>query len=355
MKGKERVKSILRKFSNIHGISGYENNIRDAIKKEIEKYVDEIKIDGLGNLIAVKKGGKPSVMIAAHMDEIGLMVKKIDKNGFIRFVKFGGWYDATLLNSRVILHGEKGEVYGVIGSKPPHLMKEEEKKQPIKAEDMFIDIGAKNYKEVEKAGIKIGTPVTLDMEMRELLNDRMTGKALDDRVGVAMMIEALRRTKSNATIYAVGTVQEEVGLKGAKTSAYGINPDFAIVCEVTISGDHPGIDEKNDYIKMDEGAVITVADASGRGLITHPSLLKWMESVAKKENIKYQVEVSDGGTTDASAIYVTKQGIPSVVVSVPTRYMHSGVEVISINDLENGINLISKSLENIEMLDLKFK
>ncbi len=357
MKGRKstkNLKTLLKKFSNIHGISGHENSIREAIKKEIEKYVDEIKIDKLGNLIAVKKGGKPSIMITSHMDEIGLMVKKIDKNGFIRFVKFGGWYDATLLNSRVVLHGEKREIYGVIGSKPPHLMKEEERKQAIKAEDMFIDIGAKNDEEVTKAGIKIGTPVTLDMEMKELLNGRITGKALDDRVGIVMMIETLKRTKSNATIYAVGTVQEEVGLKGAKTSAYGINPDLAIVCEVTISGDHPGINEKDDYIRMDKGAVITVADASGRGLISHPSLLRWIESVAKKENIKYQMEVSDGGTTDASAIYVTKHGIPSVVVSVPNRYMHSGVEVISMNDLESGIQLISKSLENIDLLDLSF-
>jgi len=344
------MKDLLIKLCNAHGISGYEDEIKQIIKEELQEYVDEIKVDKMGNIIAIKRGDAPSIMLAAHMDEIGLMVKSIDSNGFIRFVKFGGWFDATLLNSRVVLHGEKGSIYGVIGSKPPHLMKDEEKKKAVKAEDMFIDIGAKSKEDVEKAGIKVGTPVTLDIEMKELLNGRITGKALDDRVGIAMMIEALKRTNSNATIYAVGTVQEEVGLKGAKTSAFGLSPDIAIVCEVAIAGDHPGIDEKNKDIKLDEGAVITIADAAGRGLISHPFMVKWLEEVAKKEGIKYQMEVSEGGTTDAAAIHVTKEGIPSAVISVPTRYMHSGVEVISMKDLEACINLISKALENIDLL-----
>lgn len=346
------MKELLKKLCNAHGISGYEDEIRQIIEEELQEHVDEIRVDKLGNIIAIKDGedNMPSVMLAAHMDEIGLMVKSIDSNGFIRFVKFGGWFDATLLNARVVLHGEKGKIYGVIGSKPPHLMKDDEKKKAIKAEDMFIDIGARNRKEVEEAGIKPGTPITLDVELKELINDRVTGKALDDRVGIAMMIEALKKTKSTATIYAVGTVQEEVGLKGARTSAFGLNPDFAVVCEVAVAGDHPGIDEKNKNIKLDEGAVITIADAAGRGLIAQPFMVRWLEEVAKREGIKYQMEVSDGGTTDAAVIHVTKEGIPSAVISVPTRYMHSGVEVISLRDLEACVNLISKALENIELI-----
>jgi len=344
-------KELLRKLSNAHGISGYEGNVKEIIKNEIANYVDEIREDTLGNIIAVKEGESPSIMIAAHVDEIGLMVKSIDKDGFIRFVKFGGWYDASLLNSRVVLHGNKGEVYGVIGSKPPHLMKEEEKKKGIEAKDMFIDIGAKSKEEVEKVGIKVGTPITLDVEMKELLNNKVTGKALDDRVGVAVMIEALKRTKSSATIYAVGTVQEEVGLKGARTSAYGLSPDLAIVCEVAIATDHPGMEEK-DGIKIDNGAVITIVDASGRGLITHPFIIEWLENIAKKEGIKYQLEVGEGGTTDAAVIHITRTGIPSAVISVPTRYMHSGVELISLNDAEEAIKLVTKALENVHILKL---
>jgi len=344
--------SLLKKLANAHGTSGYEGKIREIIMEELEDYVDEFRTDAMGNLIAIKNGEDPSIMLAAHMDEIGLVVKNIDKNGFIRFVKFGGWYDPTLLNTRVILHGERGDVYGIVGSKPPHMMKDEDKKASIKAEDMFIDIGAKSREEVEKKGIRKGTPITLDMNIRKLMNNRVTGKALDDRVGITMMIDAIKRYRGNATIYAVGTVQEEVGLKGARTSAFSLSPDIAIVCEVAIAGDHPGIEERNADIKLDGGAVITVADASGRGLISHPSIVKWLEGVAKKNGIKYQMEVSEGGTTDAAVIHITKGGIPSGVISVPTRYMHSGVEVVSMNDLEEGIKLLSMAMENLDMLDI---
>ncbi|MCD6481336.1 MAG: M42 family metallopeptidase [Thermoplasmata archaeon] len=344
--------SLLKKLANAHGTSGYEEKIREIIREELEDHVDEFRTDSMGNLIAIKKGKKPSVMLAAHMDEIGLVVKNIDKNGFIRFVKFGGWYDPTLLNSRVILHGEKGKIYGVIGSKPPHMMKDDGKKSAIKAEDMFIDIGAKSREEVERKGIKVGTPITLDMDIRRLANNRVTGKSLDDRVGITMMIEAVKRYRGNATIYAVGTVQEEVGLKGARTSAFSLNPDVAIVCEVAVAGDHPGVEERNSQIKLDEGAVITVADASGRGLISHPSVVRWLENVAKKRKIKYQMEVSEGGTTDAAVIHITREGIPSGVISVPTRYMHSGVEVISMNDLEESIKLLTEALENLDGLHI---
>lgn len=341
------LKELLKKLSNSHGISGYEDEIREIIKDELQNHVDDIRIDTLGNIIAVKEGESPSIMLSAHMDEIGLMVKSIDKNGFIRFIKLGGWYDAVLLNSRVVLHTEKGKIYGVIGSKPPHLMKDEEKKKVIKAEEMFIDIGARNKEEVEKAGVKIGTPITLDAEMKELINDIITGKAIDNRAGIAMMIEAIKNTKSDATIYAVGTVQEEVGLKGARTSAYGLNPDLAIVCEVAVAGDHPGIKEEESIIKLGEGPVITVVDAGGRGLITQQKILKWLTKTAEKEGIKYQLEVSEGGTTDAAVIHISKAGIPCGVISVPTRYMHSGVEVISLKDLEDSIKLLSKALENV--------
>ncbi len=341
------LKELLKKLSNSHGISGYEDEIREIIKDELQNHVDDIRIDTLGNIIAVKEGESPSIMLSAHMDEIGLMVKSIDKNGFIRFIKLGGWYDAVLLNSRVVLHTEKGKIYGVIGSKPPHLMKDEEKKKVIKAEEMFIDIGARNKEEVEKAGVKIGTPITLDVEMKELINDIITGKAIDNRAGIAMMIEAIKNTKSDATIYAVGTVQEEVGLKGARTSAYGLNPDLAIVCEVAVAGDHPGIKEEESIIKLGEGPVITVVDAGGRGLITQQKILKWLTKTAEKEGIKYQLEVSEGGTTDAAVIHISKAGIPCGVISVPTRYMHSGVEVISLKDLEDSIKLLSKALENV--------
>jgi putative aminopeptidase FrvX len=181
------IKSLLEKFTNAHGISGSESDIRELLEKEIEPYVDTIRKDCMGNLIAVKKGEGPSIMLAAHMDEIGLMVRYIDDNGFLRFVGIGGWFDQTLLNQRVVVHGKKGSIPGVIGSKPPHVMKEEDRKKPVKLEDMFIDIGAKDREDAESLGIEIGTTISIDREFVSLANGKVTSKALDNLAASALM------------------------------------------------------------------------------------------------------------------------------------------------------------------------
>jgi putative aminopeptidase FrvX len=340
-------KVLLEKLSNAHGVSGYEGNIRKIIEEEVRPYVDEIKTDKMGNLIATKKGGKPVVMLAAHMDEIGLMVKYVDDKGFARFTKTGGWFDQTLLNQRMIMHTENGPLYGVLGSKPPHAMKEEDKNKVIKADDMFIDVGAKNKEDAEKMGIKTGTPVTSDIDFRPLGNDLVTGKAFDNRAGCVMLIEALSMMKNvKATVHAVFTVQEEVGLKGAKTSAFRLNPDVALATDVTITGDHPGIEKKDSSIEMGKGPSVTVSDADGRGIIVPESVLKWLKEAAK--NIPYQLEVGSGGTTDATAIHLTKEGIPTGVISMPTRYIHTPVSVLSMNDLEKSAELIARAVEIVD-------
>ncbi len=342
-------KTILERLSNAHGLSGYEGNVRQIIEEEVKPYVDEIKTDRMGNLIATKHGGKPVVMLAAHMDEIGLMVKYVDDKGFVFFTKSGGWFDQTLLNQRMVLHTEQGAVYGVIGSKPPHAMKEEDKKKPVLAEDMFIDIGAASKDDAEKMGVKSGTPVTPDMEFKTLGNDRVTGKAFDNRAGCAMLIEALREMKDvKATVHAVFTVQEEVGLKGAKTSAFGLNPDVAIATDVTITGDHPGIEKKHSAIEVGKGPSVTVSDAEGRGIIVPEPVLKWLKEAAESNKIPYQLEVGVGGTTDASAIHLTREGIPSGVISLPTRYIHTPVSVLSMGDLEKCAQLIARAVEIVD-------
>ncbi len=344
----KKIRNLLEKLSNAHGIPGHENDVRAIVQMELESYVDEIKIDSLGNLIATKNGKKPSVMLAAHMDEIGMMANYVDKGGFIRFVKVGGWFDQTLLNQRVILHTEKGNLTGVIGSKPPHRMKEKEKDTVVKADDMFIDIGATSIKNAEELGATVGTPITIDREFRTLANDKVTGKAFDDRVGLVVMLDALKRTKSNATIYAVGTVQEEVGLKGARTSAFGLNPDVALATEVTIAGDHPNIKKRESAIEMGKGPSITVMDAAGRGIITPNTILKWLKETAERNKIQYQLDVSDGGTTDATAIQLTRVGIPTGTVSVPVRYIHSPVEVVNLKDIDMCAKLVAHSIENVD-------
>jgi putative aminopeptidase FrvX len=340
------VKELLRKLSNAHGVSGSEGSVYSIIKKELKGHVDEIREDPMGNLIAIKKGNAFKVMLAAHMDEIGLMVKYIDDKGFIRFVALGGWYGPTLYNQRVILHGTRGPCFGVIGGKPPHMMDEDERKKGVKVDDMFIDVGAVNREEAEYLGIDVGTPVTIDREFAELANSRVTGKAFDNRAGVVMLIKTLREVKSPLTIYGVFTVQEEVGLKGARTSAYTLDPDCAIATDVTIPGDHPGIEMKDAPVSMGKGPVITIVDSSGRGLIASRKVVKWLKDTADAKNIAVQLEVGSGGTTDATAIHLTKGGIPSTTLSIPSRYIHSPVEVLDLQDMEAGVNLLKEALKH---------
>lgn len=339
------ITTLLERLSNAHGVSGREGSVQQIIKEEISPYVDEIRCDVLGNLIATRRGKGPSIMIAAHADEIGMMTKYVDEKGFIHFIKIGGWFDQTLLNQRVILHTKSGPVAGVIGSKPPHVMKEEDRKKPVEAKDMFIDVGGKDQKDVEAMGIGPGTPISIDRDFLSLKNDRVTGKAFDNRAGVVMMIEALRRTKSKSTIYAVATIMEEVGLKGAEVSAYGLDPDLAIVTDTTIPGDHPGIEKKDSTLEIGKGPVITVADASGRGLIAGVDVIQWLEETAKEFKIDVQIEVSGGGTTDATVIQLTKSGIRTGLISIATRYIHSPVEVLSLEDLDRCAELIARAME----------
>ncbi|MDK2789637.1 MAG: hypothetical protein PWP15_144 [Methanothermococcus sp.] len=345
------VLTHLKILSLERGISGREDRIRNYMEKELQTSCDEVFTDKFGNLIA-KKGNKgPKIMIAAHMDEIGLMVKYIDDKGFLKFTKIGGINDQMLLNQKVVVHGSKGDIIGVLGSKPPHKMKESERNKLIKYEDMFIDIGAKNREEAIEMGVEIGTWISFKAEFDSLGKDRITCKSFDDRAGCAVLLETMNQIKDmdlNCQVYAVGTVQEEVGLKGAKTSAFGINPDVAIALDVTICGDHPGIKMEDAPVELGKGPVACIVDASGRGLITHPKVLKMIKEVSQKNKIPVQYEVGEGGTTDATAIHLTRDGIPTGVISVPTRYIHTPVEVMDVNDLEKTVELIVSCIKEVD-------
>jgi len=339
------VKELLKRLSDAHGVSGYEGNLRSIIRKELEGYVDEITEDPMGNLITVKHGDDFRIMVASHMDEIGLMAQYIDEKGFIRFVTLGGWFPPTLFTQRVILHGRKGDLTGVIGAKPPHVMTPEDRKKVIRIEDMFIDVGASSADEVAEMGIEIGTPITIDREFSSLRGKRVTGKALDNRVGVAMLIKAMQQMKSPHTVYAVFTVQEELGLKGAKVSAFSINPNCAIATDVTIPGDHPGVEKKDATVEMGKGPVLGLVSASGRGLMADPRMAAWLRQTAEKNEIPYQVEVGTGGNTDATIIHLVRGGIPSIPFSVAARYIHSPVEVVDCLDIEAGVSLLVEALK----------
>ena len=339
------VKELLKKLSDAHGLSSHEGNIRDIIRKELDGHVDEFIEDQMGNLVAVKKGSDFKVMVASHMDEIGLMVQYIDEKGFIRFVTIGGWFPPVLYTQRVVIHGKNGPVTGVIGAKPPHMMTPEDRKKEIKIEDLFIDVGASDEDGVSELGIEIGTPITIDREYTELSNNRVTGKALDNRVGVAILIKALKEMDSPHTIYGVFTVQEELGLKGAKVSAFSLDPDCAIATDVTIPGDHPGLTKKDATVEMGKGPVLVLVSASGRGLMADWKMADWLRSTADREKIPYQLEVGTGGNTDATIIHLVRDGIPSIPLSIASRYIHSPVEVVDLDDIEAGVKLVVEALK----------
>jgi len=346
------VLEYLKELSLAEGISGREDNVRSIMERELKKYCEEVFTDRFGNLIARMGDRGPKLMLAAHMDEIGLMVKYIDEKGFLRFIKVGGINDQMLLNQKVIVHTEDGKrIVGVLGSKPPHKMKEEERNKMIKYEDMFIDIGAKNREDAKKMGVNIGAWATFKAEFDILGNNRVTCKAFDDRVGCTILLEVARRLKKedlNCQVYFVGTVQEEVGLKGARTSAFRINPDVAIALDVTICGDHPGIKMEEAPIELGKGPVACIVDSEGRGLIAHRDVLRMIEDVSKRYNIPVQYEVGEGGTTDGTAIHLTREGIPTGVISVPARYIHTPVEVIDLSDLENAVELIVRCIGEVD-------
>lgn len=339
-------RKLLARLSDAHSAPGYEGEVKEIIRKELEKVCDEVFVDKIGNLIAKKGVGEKKLMLDAHMDEIGLIVKSVDKDGFIRFTTLGGFFDQSLLNQRVVLHTAKGRVVGVIGSKPPHFMEEEEKKKVVKSKDMFIDIGVESRKKTRERGIEVGDFITIERSFKAMGSDFITGKAFDDRLGCYAMLEVMRRVEAgDCELYAVGSVQEEVGLKGARIAAYRLYPDLAIALDVTTTGDYPGVSEEKSTNRLGEGPVITIVDSKGRGLITSPEVKELLVSTAKKYKIPYQVEVGEGGTTNATAIHLTREGIPSGVVSVPVRYAHSPVEVARLKDLEKTIELAVRAIE----------
>ncbi|WP_292319188.1 M42 family metallopeptidase [Caldisphaera sp.] len=345
---KDEIFEILKKLTYDVGISGYEDNIRGMVIDELKNYADSLEVDSLGNVIAVKKGSKSSkkLMIAAHMDEIGLMISYIDERGFLKFAPVGGITERTLLGQKVkIITKDNKIIKGVIGLKPPHIMKPEEAKQVPDFSDLYIDIGFFSKDEVLKNGIDIGSIVSFDRELERIGNgDIVTGKSLDDRAGLAAMIQAFKNIDNNeVNIYAVATVQEEVGLKGAKVSAFRVEPDIAIALDVTIASDVPSIPEGSWVCKLNQGPAIKLIDGQkGTGLIANKKLVDFVTNVANKYNVPYQLEVLTGGTTDASAMNLNKEGVPSIAISIPARYIHSPVEVVSLNDLENTSILATK-------------
>lgn len=343
------LEEILKQISEASGISGHEQEAALIVKNYFNKYCDEVKEDSLGNIIAFKKGtgvNNSKIMLAAHIDEIGLMVKNIDKNGFIQFTNVGGVDQRTLLCQEVIIHGKK-KVYGVIGVKPPHITSEEERGNALSIDDLSIDTGFS--KDELNSLVQIGDVVTIKRDVIKLQNDWVAGKAMDDRAGIASLLMCLKELSycnHSADIYFVATVQEEVGARGAVTSAYSINPDIGIAIDVGF-GKTPELSQY-ETIEMSKGPAITV------GPNIHPNIFDKLKQVAINQYIDYQVEVAPGHSgTDAWPMQVSGSGIATGVISIPLRYMHTSVETVSLSDIEKTGKLLSNFIVALNEIDME--
>ena len=338
---------LLKKLCEMPGISSREEQMRRLVAEELRPLTDTLEADAMGNLIAFKKGaeGAPRVMIAAHTDEIGFMVKHVDDRGFLRLMPVGGWDPRNMVAQRVFVHGFAGETLrGTLmpGGKPIHLLTPDEAKQPPKIEEFFVDLGLPGDK--VKTLVEQGDMVTMDRTC-ERVGDTVVSKTLDDRLSVFVMIEAMRllqNTPIQANILAVATVQEEVGLRGAITSAYALQPDIGIALDVTLAVDFVGTSDSERVTSLGGGAAIKIVDSS---LICHPKLVRHFRDVAEAKGIKYQLEMLSRGGTDAGGIQRSRGGVPSFTLSIPTRYIHTVNEMAHVDDIQAAIQLLAAYLE----------
>jgi len=353
---------LLKQFSEAGGIAGYEEPVRELVRQTWQPFVDEIREGKLGSLIALKRGTgsdgstgplsraqveglaeapRPKLMLAAHMDEIGLMVTGVEK-GFLRITWVGGTDRRVLLGLEVVVHGQR-DLPGVVAARPPHVLPEEKRKKTVPWDELFVDVGLP-VEEVEQL-VTVGDLISIRREMVELKNRRVAGKAMDDRacvVAVTLALEQLSSIRHAWDVFAVATVQEETGLKGALAAAYGVTPDLAVALDVTF-GRHPGVSEV-DTFPLGEGPTI------GIGPNFHPGLVARLKEVAKAHEIPYHIDPIPGRSgTDAWAIQVTREGVPTALISVPIRYMHQPVETLAVQDVERAGRLLAAFIAGLEM------
>lgn len=347
----DKTTSWLKEISEVPGPSGFERRVRELMIRRLDGQCEVLE-DRIGSVIFKREGqsGGPSVMIAAHMDEIGFLVKTVTKEGFLKFVTLGGWWEQVMLGQRVTVMSPRGDIPGIIGSKPPHVLTAEERKKMVTKREMYIDIGAADRQDAEeRLGVTPGVPVVPFASFTPMANaDLLAGKAWDDRVGCAVLTDVLVRlakTSHPNTVYGVGTVQEEVGCRGAKTSADVIGPQVAFAVDTCIAGDTPGMNEDQAAAKLGAGVAVCIYDAS---LIPHVKLRDFVLDTARKAKIPFQLEFSEGGGTDGGRIHLHAQGVPSIVLSVPTRYIHSHYGIISRKDYEATVKLLLQLIQKLD-------
>ena len=372
MAGKKLDVKLLEALCNSFGPSGHEREAQKIARDYGAKYADEVLYDRMGSVVFRRGDKGPKIMLAGHVDEIGFVITEIDKNGFLRFHQLGGWWDQTLLTQEVIIKPSQGnkKVIGVIGAPPPHVLGPEERSKVVTKEKMFIDIGCNSPKEVKELGIRVGDPGVPNSIFRTMERKRKekkseddkdadeegrevtlaVAKAFDDRIGVFIALEVLRRLSEEDIshpniVYAVSTTQEEVGLRGARTAAQMLLPDIGFALDVDISGDVPGV--KGLVQKMGKGVAISAGDGS---MIPNPKFRQFVLNIAEEKGVRHQPAFLKSGGTDAGIIHITGMGAPSLFIGIPTRHIHSHHGMLDLSDVENAVELL---VEVIKRLDEK--
>ena len=351
-----RVQRLLEELSNAYAPTGFEAPVREIFRREIVPLAHSVETDGLGSVVARQSqlDGVPKIMLACHMDECGLMVKYITLDGYVKFQTLGGWLDQSLINQRWVIVTKNGHVHGLTGIKTPHVIPADARGKIFKREEMFIDVGATDKEDAEqRLGIQPGDPIAPDSKF-QVLNDSplYLGKAWDDRIGVAAMIEIFRSLKETTlpnALYGVATVQEEVGLRGAQTSSTLVSPDIGINLESGVAADYPGITQDEAQEKLGDGPGIFLHDAS---MLPNLKLRDFIVEVAKEESIPVQYEILSGYGEDGAQMQRSRSGIPAINISVPTRYLHSHNGVIHRSDFDNAIALVVAVIKRLDQSEV---
>lgn len=341
----------LKELSEIAGVSGFETRVKELLLKRLESACESVEYDKLGSIIFKTKNNNAElkILLAAHMDEVGFMVKTITEQGFLRFTCLGGWWEQVMLGQRVIVHADQGDLIGIIGSTPPHILTPEERTKVVNKKDMYIDIGVDSAEAAAKLGVHPGVFITPAVQFEQLAdNNYLLGKAWDDRVGCAVIADIVEHCADTAhpnTVFAAGTVQEEVGLRGAVTCANKVNPDLAIIIDTGVAGGVPGVAKEQACAELGKGVAITIYDAS---MIPNTQLRDLVLATAQELNIPHQISFSEGGGTDAGKIHMQNIGVPSLVLTVPVRYLHSHQSVFHLQDYISCVELVKALLTKLD-------
>lgn len=355
---------LLRRLCDSHGPSGFEGETAAILREFVSQYADRVCSDRIGSLLFEKRGmaERPVILIPGHIDEIGFIITSIDEKGYLTFQQLGGWFDQILLGMDVVVMSRRGKVRGTIACKPPHVLEKEEREKVIKKEKMFIDVGCSNVDEVSELGIRIGDAVVPGTSFRLMRKTAFKdgkpsgektlafAKGFDDRIGAFLSALAVKMLREEGiehpnTVIGAGTVQEEVGLRGARTVANMVKPDVAIILEVDIAGDMPGLTAQQAPTRMGEGVGIVTYDAT---MIPNQGLKEMAIDICEKEGIQYQLSQLSGGGTDAGAIHISNIGCPSIVLTVPTRHIHSPTGLLDMSDVESTLSLVIELVKSLD-------